>query len=160
MSLPTTQERLVRVAERFGQSKSSIIYANGPADAEGVALGLEEISAIDAVDDPRITELVQLVGAAVHERYDLIKCLKKRVGFHYGRIPAIIRRGVEAAFADGDIKFLVTTSTLIQGVNFPAANLFVCKPKKGKAGLLERPSSGTSPDARGDWAASFRATCS
>ncbi len=133
MPLPTIKERLVRVAERFGQSKPSIVYANGPADAEGVALGLAEVSTNEASDDPRISELIELVKVAVHEQYDLVKCLKKRVGFHYGRIPAIVRRGVEAAFADGDIKYLVTTSTLIQGVNFPAANLFVCKPKKGTA---------------------------
>lgn len=136
MPLPSIKERLVRVAERFGQSKPSIVYANGPADAEGVALGLGEISTADASEDPRIAELIDLVKVAVHEGYDLVRCLRKRVGFHYGRIPAIVRRGVEAAFADGDIKYLVTTSTLIQGVNFPAANLFVCKPKKGTAGPL------------------------
>lgn len=136
MPLPTTKERLVRVAERFGQSKPSIVYANGPKDAEGVALGLMEVSTADASENPRMAELIALVRAAVHDQYDLVRCLEKRVGFHYGRIPAIVRRGVEAAFADGDIKYLVTTSTLIQGVNFPAANLFVCKPKKGNAGPL------------------------
>ncbi|TXM73130.1 DEAD/DEAH box helicase [Methylobacterium sp. WL69] len=134
--LPSIRERLVRVAERFGQSKPSIVYANGPSDAEQVALGLREVSAADASEDPRILELITLVKAAVHEHYDLVKCLEKRVGFHYGRIPAIVRRGVEAAFADGGITYLVTTSTLIQGVNFPAANLFVCKPRKGQAGPL------------------------
>lgn len=131
-SLPSVKERLIRVAERFGRSKPSIVYANRPSDAEQVALGLAEVSPDDAGEDPRIAELVALVKMAVHDRYDLAKCLSRRVGFHYGRIPALVRRGVEAAFADGDIKFLVTTSTLIQGVNFPAANLFVCNPKRGQ----------------------------
>ncbi|MGN8094150.1 DEAD/DEAH box helicase [Methylobacterium sp. 22177] len=132
MNLPSVKERLIRVAERFGRSKPSIVYANGPADAEKVALGLKEVSTTDASEDPRIVELISLVRSAVHDRYDLVECLKRRVGFHYGRIPALVRRNVEAAFADGDIQYLVTTSTLIQGVNFPAANLFVCKPKKGQ----------------------------
>lgn len=134
--LPSIKERLVRVAERFGGLKPSIVYSNGPANAESVALGLEEISGADKVERPRISELVELVKVAVHERYDLVRCLKRRVGFHYGRIPAIVRRGIETAFADGDLRYLVTTSTLIQGVNFPAANLFVCKPRKGTAGPL------------------------
>jgi len=80
----------------------------------------------------RLTELAAFVKMAVHKEYDLARCLLRRVGYHYGRIPALVRRGVESAFADGEIKYLVTTSTLIQGVNFPAGNLFVCQPKKGK----------------------------
>lgn len=130
-SLPSIRERLVRVAARFGKSKPSIVYANGPADAENIALGLSEVIG-DAEPSDRIDDLVAFVKMAVHKDYDLASCLLRRVGYHYGRIPTLVRRGVEAAFADGEIKYLVTTSTLIQGVNFPAANLFVCQPKKGK----------------------------
>jgi hypothetical protein len=129
-SLPSIKERLVRVAERFGQVKPSIVYANGPSDAEGVALGLADVFSNVEPND-RLKELAAFVKVAVHKEYDLARCLLRRVGYHYGRIPALVRRGVEAAFADGDIKYLVTTSTLIQGVNFPAGNLFVCQPKKG-----------------------------
>src|SRR3546814_5913084 len=41
--LPSIRERLVRVAERFGADKPSILYANGPADGEGVAQGLKDV---------------------------------------------------------------------------------------------------------------------
>jgi len=134
-SLPSIKERLVRVAERFGQAKPSIVYANGPSDAEGVARGLADVfSNVEPSD--RLKELAAFVKVAVHKEYDLARCLLRRVGYHYGRIPALVRRGVESAFADGEIKYLVTTSTLIQGVNFPAGNLFVCQPKKGKTDPL------------------------
>lgn len=130
-ALPSIKERLVRVAERFGAERPSIVYANGPADAEGVALGLADVfSNVEPSD--RLKQLAEFVKVAVHKEYDLARCLLHRIGYHYGRIPALVRRGVESAFADGEIQFLVTTSTLIQGVNFPARNLFVCHPKKGK----------------------------
>ncbi|MBR0804568.1 hypothetical protein AB7M63_007910 [Bradyrhizobium japonicum] len=129
-SLPSIRERLVRVAERFGADKPSIVYANGPADAEGTARGLADVFS-DVTPSARLQELAEFVKAAVHKEYDLAHCLLKRVGYHYGRIPALVRRGVESAFAEGEIRYLVTTSTLIQGVNFPARNLFVCQPKKG-----------------------------
>lgn len=135
-ALPSVRERLVRVAERFGRGKPSIVYANGPADAEKVALGLAEVSH-EIAEDGRIAELVSLVKLAVHDHYDLARCLPRRVGLHYGRIPALVRRAIEAAFAEGTVRFLVTTSTLIQGVNFPAANLFVCKPRKGGSDPLD-----------------------
>ncbi|MBB4010280.1 DEAD/DEAH box helicase [Allorhizobium taibaishanense] len=135
-ALPSTRERLVRIADRFGRQKPSIVYANRPSDAEGVALGLEELNRSTEPNE-RLLELSEFVKVAVHPEYDLAKCLLRGIGFHYGRIPALVRRGVESAFSDGDIRFLVTTSTLIQGVNFPAANLFVCKPKKGQSTDLE-----------------------
>ncbi len=134
-SLPSIKERLVRVAERFGQAKPSIVYANGPSDAEGIALGLEDVFS-DVEPSDRLKELAAFVKMAVHKEYDLARCLLRRVGYHYGRIPALVRRGVESAFSDGEIRYLVTTSTLIQGVNFPAGNLFVCQPKKGKTDPL------------------------
>jgi superfamily II DNA/RNA helicase len=135
-ALPSVKERLVRVSERFGKSRPSIVYANRPSDAEGVALGLAQAFK-DNEPTERLKTLSAFVKEAVHEKYDLAACLLKGVGFHYGRIPALVRRSVEEAFADGEIRYLVTTSTLIQGVNFPAANLFVCKPKKGSTKQLD-----------------------
>ncbi|MER9002100.1 hypothetical protein NKI15_00475 [Mesorhizobium sp. M0862] len=132
---PTTTERLVWIAERFGREKPSIIYANRPVDAEKVAKGLAQVLP-PPVASTKLMDLAEFVRVAVHAKYDLADCLEHGVGFHYGRIPALVRRGVEEAFAQGEIKFLVTTSTLIQGVNFPAANLFVCKPKKGNVTAL------------------------
>ncbi len=134
--LPSIKERLVRVAERFGREKPSILYANGPADAEGVAKGLKDVFGEAELTDS-LRDLIALAKSAVHSKYDLAPCLQHGVGFHYGRIPALVRRGIESAFAEGHIRYLVTTSTLIQGVNFPAANLFVCKPKKGSNTSLE-----------------------
>src|SRR3546814_889811 len=46
-------------------------------------------------------------------------------------MPTQIRQAVETAVVDGDIDFLVCTSTLLQGVNLPAKNVFMCKPEKG-----------------------------
>jgi hypothetical protein len=134
--LPSIKERLVRVAERFGRDKPSILYANGPADAEGVASGLKDVFG-EARLAESVQDLINLSKSAVHSKYDLAPCLQHGIGFHYGRIPALVRRGIETAFAEGHIRYLVTTSTLIQGVNFPAANLFVCKPKKGSNTSLE-----------------------
>lgn len=134
--LPSIKERLVRVAERFGRNKPSILYANGPADAEGVAKGLADVIEPREPSE-RIRDLIALAKSAVHGDYGLAACLRHGVGFHYGRIPALLRRGIETAFANGEIDYLVTTSTLIQGVNFPAASLFVCKPKKGQHESLD-----------------------
>lgn len=133
--LPSIRERLIRVSERFGKNKPSIVYANGPAEAEKIALGLVQVFPERPLQ--KLADLAEFVKSAVHPQYDLATCLLHGVGFHYGRIPALVRRAVESAFAEGAIRYLVTTSTLIQGVNFPAANLFVCNPKKGNVKALD-----------------------
>lgn len=135
-ALPTKQEKLIRVAERFGRLKPSIIYADGPSAAEKVARGLKQAFE-PLAENAVLADLINLSRSAVHRKFDLGPCLEHGVGFHYGRIPALVRRGIEAAFAQGHIRYLVTTSTLIQGVNFPAANLFVCQPKKGNNEQLD-----------------------
>nr|WP_249787546.1 hypothetical protein [Bradyrhizobium sp. NBAIM03] len=52
-------------------------------------------------------------------------------------MPTQIRTAVEEAVARGDIDYLVCTTTLLQGVNLSAKNLFLCRPQKGDNVPLE-----------------------
>jgi hypothetical protein len=61
----------------------------------------------------------------------------KGVGFHYSNIPTIARQEIESAFANGSLDYLVSTSTLLQGVNLPAKNIFMLNPTKGQNRPLE-----------------------
>ena len=62
----------------------------------------------------------------------IAKTVEYGVGFHYGTMPAIIRKSIENAFEDGDLKFLVCTPTLLHGVNLPAKNMFILNPTTGR----------------------------
>jgi len=53
----------------------------------------------------------------VHPKYLLVECVLRGIGFHYANIPTQLRQEIELAFADGELKYLVCTSTLLQGVN-------------------------------------------
>jgi len=46
-------------------------------------------------------------------------------------LPTKLRQEIERAFSDSKIRYLVCTSTLLQGVNLPAKNIFMFKPTKG-----------------------------
>jgi len=60
----------------------------------------------------------------------LAENLRKGVAFHYGPLPGVIRRMVESLARDGEIDFIACTSTLAEGVNLPAKNLFLQDPKQ------------------------------
>ncbi|WP_158825683.1 DEAD/DEAH box helicase [Mucilaginibacter lacusdianchii] len=80
--------------------------------------------------DLGLRELIEFVEDEVHPLYQLIPCLYKQTAFHNGNLPDIIRKEIEDCFLDGSIKNLFCTTTLLQGVNLPANNLFIPDPHK------------------------------
>lgn len=137
-TIATKKERLVHISATLGRGAPTIVYANGAAEAEDLAIQLTELFA-DRETTPRRDAVAQLVAQSVHPSYVLAAAVRRGVGFHYSNMPTSVRQAVEDAFADGTIDFLVCTSTLLQGVNLPARNVFMCKPEKGK----QRPLEGT-----------------
>jgi len=129
-------DRLVQVSAEFGRGQSNIVYADGAAEAEVIAIQLSQIFNERTSTDER-EALALLVGEAVHPRYVLAECIRRGVAFHYANIPTQIRRSVELAVIEGTVDYLVCTSTLLQGVNLPAKNIFMCHPKKGIGNALD-----------------------
>ncbi|AUG39670.1 DEAD/DEAH box helicase [Pseudomonas chlororaphis] len=128
--LATRADRLSYIPAYVGKGSINIIYANGADEAERVAIKLANILR-GRRSTPRREALAELAIETVHESYEMATCAKKGVAFHYGEVPALLRRAVESAVSDGDIDFLVCTSTLLQGVNLPAKNIFLYRPEKG-----------------------------
>lgn len=121
--------KLVNLALRFGSSGQTLVYAKGTKDCENLATQLADQDG--ATKSPERAELSRFIADAVHPRYALVSTVLNGIGFHYGRLPSLVRKSIEDAFSDGVLSTLVTTSTLLQGVNLPAQNLFLCEPQRG-----------------------------
>lgn len=132
----TRIEKLVNAAERIGWGASNIVYANGAGDAEHIALALAARFESQETTAQR-EALATLVQEAVHRSYALVECVRRGVAFHYAHMPTQVRQAVERAVIEGDINYLVCTSTLLSGVNLPAKNVFMCRPEKGSQVPLE-----------------------
>lgn len=137
-TLASRKDRLVQISATLGSGSPSIIYANGAAEAEDFALQIAEMRG-EVVTTPRREAVAQLAAQSVHPSYVLAHCVRRGVAFHYSNMPTQVRQSVEDAFAEGTVDFLVCTSTLLQGVNLPARNVFMCKPEKGRG----KPLAGT-----------------
>lgn len=125
-------KRLPFVAYALSNSNGgNLIYANGAAEAEKIARILFDLQLDDVVDE-RLEALIKLVKMTIHTHYDLVTVLKRRIAFHYGNMPLIIKNQIEKLFKAGCIKYLVCTSTLMEGVNLPAKSIFVRAPQKGR----------------------------
>jgi hypothetical protein len=131
---PITVDR--RIATDIGfvsahKSRKNIIYLNRPMAVEQFAL-----TAARQRTDTNLTyeleKIIASIGEFIHPEYNLIKCIKSGVLFHHGSIPDIVRLYVEEIYSKYDnFEFIVTTSTLLEGVNIPAEKIFILNPSKG-----------------------------
>ena len=124
--------KLPMLAHALGKSGGNILYVNRASDAESTAEQLCDLIGFDnQINDQRLLDLIELCQKVIHRSYKLAEVLKYGVAFHYGNIPLIIREEVETLFRDGVIKFLICTSTLVEGVNLPCKNIYIRSPKRG-----------------------------
>ncbi len=129
-----TSQRLPLVAVALGGAGGNVVYVNGAADAEKAALQIHDAlgAEADISGDEAVAALRELVQKTVHPGYSLERVLGRGVAFHYGNMPLIVRSEIERLFRAEKLRFLVCTSTLLEGVNLPCRNLFARGPKKGR----------------------------
>jgi superfamily II DNA/RNA helicase len=147
--------KIVLISERFSDKGSgSLIYCNGAAEAEKTAILLFGI--LDQQTIPsEIAELIKLAKHTVHPNYALAKVLQKGIAFHYGNMPLLIRQEIEKLFSEGKIKYLVCTSTLLEGVNLPAKSVFIRKPTRGRNNPLNQNDFWNLAGRAGRWGKEF-----
>jgi DEAD/DEAH box helicase/Helicase conserved C-terminal domain len=157
----TTQlkKRLPLVALAIGgDSGGNVVYVNGAAEAEETAIqiagGLSPGEVVSSV--PALAALQTLVKETIHGEYRLTGVLGKGVAFHYGNMPALIRTEIERLFKEGTLRYLVCTSTLLEGVNLPCRNLFARGPKRGKGKPMSIPDFWNLAGRAGRWGQEFR----
>jgi hypothetical protein len=128
-------KRLPFVAFALGnRAGGNVIYVNGAADAEKAAKQVFDLlgNGENLAHDKEIQDLVELIKKTVHRLYSLAGVLLRGVAFHYGNMPLLIRTEIERLFRANKIKYLICTSTLIEGVNMPCQSIFLRGPTKGR----------------------------
>lgn len=152
-------KRLAFVAHALGGSSGgNLVYVNTASEAENVAKSLFE-SMSDGADNPHeedIANLQELIRTAIHPKYALADYIAHGVAFHYGNMPLAIRSEVERLFHTGAIKYLVCTSTLLEGVNLPCRNIFMRNPQKGRGNPISAADFWNLAGRAGRWGTEFQ----
>ena len=124
----------------LGSNQSNIIYCNSVGKTIEKArefrryfMNLE--SNFNDYQKLEIKNTIKLIKDFIHDDYYLVDCLDYGIGFHFGNLPQVIRNSIEHLFKKGIIKFLFCTSTLLEGVNLPAKNVFILVNKKHKSNM-------------------------
>ncbi len=92
-------------------------------------LGAERLA--ERLDRPAAAEAIEALRGLepTHSRECLLNTLNSGVAFHNADLAPEERHVVEEAFRRGEVKALVSTSTLAQGLNLPARNVFLSTDK-------------------------------
>jgi superfamily II DNA/RNA helicase len=131
------KKRLAFIAAAVGERGGTLVYANGAGEAEEVAdLISQLLPKLESIDQ-ELSQLAELARKGVHQDFRLAPLVEHGVAFHYGNMPSLIREEIERLFRSGKIRFLVCTSTLIEGVNLSCRTIVVRGPRKGKGHPME-----------------------
>jgi hypothetical protein len=112
-----------------GLGEPTLIYCKSPKQANDVVRILAESDA--TADTPSLYAAADWVAATYHPEWSLVNAMRRGVGLHHGRIPRALAQFMVANFDDSNLRFLVCTSSLIEGVNTAAKNVIVYENKVG-----------------------------
>lgn len=122
-----SKKRLSDIVFRLGKGQSNIIYRNQTDHCEKIADELTDLIE-DGISNPSLEEAADYVESFIHPEFSLARNLRKGVAFHYGPLPGSIRVMIENLVKEDLLKFVACTSTLAEGVNLPAKNIFLKNP--------------------------------
>ncbi len=135
--LPISMTREFTFEEDFIKEYSAdknIIYLNKPIDIEKFALALKDV--LPDIKSELISTACKNISEYLQPQYNLLACLRKGIIYHHGSVPDAIRIYIEDLYKkDPSIKYLITNSTLLSGVNLPAERMFILDNRRGRTNL-------------------------
>lgn len=120
---------LLDFVHELGEGARSIVYSNSKDNV--VEYALQYATQLQPLHDSDLDVLAQDIRQDVHGDYYLADIVEKGVAYHMGYLPSTIRARIESLYKNGKIHTLFCTSTLLEGVNLPADNLFITSHKNG-----------------------------
>lgn len=131
--LANRESLMAYAGAHFGAGGFTIMFCNTTAETEKVANSLQHyLKPVSSSKSDEINEFIRFLKDYVHQDYYLVDCLRYGVAFHYGDMPDVVRNHVEALFRSKQLGWLCCTSTLLEGVNLPATNIFTFNPLLGR----------------------------
>lgn len=106
-----------------GRESSNIVFCDSKKDVEKYAI--EYWKKCNVENNLELQELIKDIKTYIHPKSFLVHFLKRGICCHVGYLPSIIKAKIEHLFRKKIIKTIFCTSTLLEGVNLPADNLFI-----------------------------------
>lgn len=84
-----------------------------------------EVAQLIPENNEQTMRIANLASTRLGEEHLLTKVLKKGVAFHHAALPSDLQIAIETGVKSGHIKYLVSTTTLADGVNLPVRTVVI-----------------------------------
>ena len=119
------EDRLSAFLSDYSNNKSQLAIAFTASPGSARELSKAIIQEDDTPGSLAAVELAEWLSTNYSPHWGLVECLKRGIGLHHGRLPRAIAQRVIELFERSELKLLICTSTLIEGVNTSAAIIYV-----------------------------------
>ncbi|WP_231977945.1 DEAD/DEAH box helicase [Pseudomonas reinekei] len=117
-------ERKEKLLELCAQiSSPTLIYCQSPASANRVAQFLIDEGEFPPLEDTR--EISEWIAENYHPDWNVAKAIALGIGIHHGGVPRAIQQYFVKLFNERTIRYIICTSTMIEGVNTSAENVII-----------------------------------
>ncbi|WP_313522966.1 DEAD/DEAH box helicase [Shinella sp.] len=115
------KDKLVELCNTL--ASPTLIYCQSPPRATQLAEHLLEHGSFKP--STLTASAVDWLEREFPEEWILARALRHGIGIHHGNVPRAIQQYIVRAFDAGEIKFIICTSTLIEGINTVAENVVI-----------------------------------
>lgn len=129
------QTRLIEIARGIKTAnENAIIYCSSQPDTEKYAKWLLNAN-IGTHDFDEFESFLSNIENEYSTGWVVPSALRSGIGIHHASIPKYIQKEIVSLFNAGKIRFLLSTTTITEGVNTSAKNLIITNATKGGAPL-------------------------
>ncbi len=118
---PSREEQAINICKN--ETDTTLLFCKSANSAYKLALQMLE-SGVGEKNENNIA-LSEWLAENYHPEWLLSKLIKNGIAVHHGGLPRSIAQFVLRKFNEGDIKYLLCTSTIIEGVNTSAKNIII-----------------------------------
>ncbi|MFA6151849.1 MAG: DEAD/DEAH box helicase [Chitinophagaceae bacterium] len=119
-------EYLSGFLDGFGKDESTLIFSPTSTTCNKMASYISK-NMIEK-NDIFLNELAEFISATVHPMFTMVETIQKGVAYHHGKLPFHVRVLIEDGIRKKNIKTIICTTTLLQGVNLPVQNIIIRNP--------------------------------
>lgn len=113
------------IASEYNADESILVIVNQPRYTYTVA---EEIYTLTSDNFEKSEDLIlvqKFIASELGDKFPLVKYLDKGIGVHSSALPDEIKLLLENLMENNKLKYLVCTTTIAQGINFPVSAIFM-----------------------------------
>ena len=110
----------------FGADESTLIFS--PTSPTCNKMASHIAYSMGNKNDKFLNDLSDFISETVHPMFAMVDTIKKGVAYHHGKLPFHVRILIEDAIRNKNIKIIICTTTLLQGVNLPVQNIIIRNP--------------------------------